>query len=383
MLVNDVTTAALRGLADHENVGKVLSVFVDLDPSQFGTRAARATMVNSVLDRASHAVEQAGAELGHDAREALKADLERVRSALESDLDLSGARGLAIFAAGRSDLFEVLRLPAGIDHDPVVGDAPYLEPVAGLGHDERWAVLLANRQSARLLWGSRDTLIEIALVESDVHGQHQQGGWSQARYQRSVDMDVKAHLKDVAEIAFARLQRRLPAGILLATPEEMGNDLEEHLHPYLRERVVGKLSLDVEHSTADEVRGAAAEVIDEAARAQEDELLERLKEGLARSGPQGRAAAGLPAVLEALTEQRVEVLLLDDGTTHEGVVCPQCGWLGVEGDECPADGTPTEHRDDILPDAVDRALTQSARVVVLRDRPDLGSHEHVAAILRY
>ena len=39
--------------------------------------------------------------------------------------------------------------------------------------------------------------------------------------------------------------------------------------------------------------------------------------------------------------------------------------------------------DDVLPDAVDRALAQDAAVVLLRERPDLGPHEHVAAVLRF
>ncbi|HSD82151.1 MAG TPA: hypothetical protein VLB47_15900, partial [Solirubrobacteraceae bacterium] len=119
------------------------------------------------------------------------------------------------------------------------------------------------------------------------------------------------------------------------------------------------------------------------ARAREDALLARLKEGLGRGAGEARAAAGVAAVLAALTEQRVETLLLDAGAGAPGVRCPRCGWLGASGEACPADGTATIARGDVLGDAVDRAIGQSARVVVLRDRPDLGPHEHVAAILRF
>jgi peptide chain release factor subunit 1 len=244
-------------------------------------------------------------------------------------------------------------------------------------------VLLVNRQSARLLSGSRDSLQEVELVESEVHGQHQQGGWSQARYQRSVDKDVHDHLKDVAQITFRRLEHRPPEGILVGGPEETVVELEQMLHPYLRERLAGRLSVDVENSSLDEVRAAAAAKIDEAARRHEDELLARLKEGLARQTADARAAAGLDDVLEALTEQRVGTLLLDAGAAAPGVVCPRCGRLAKAGDTCPADGSPTERRSDIVGDAIDRAIAQSAEVMVLRDRPDLGPHEHVAAVLRF
>ncbi|HSD80871.1 MAG TPA: Vms1/Ankzf1 family peptidyl-tRNA hydrolase [Solirubrobacteraceae bacterium] len=382
MLANDVTPERLRRLASHGGAGKVLSLFVNLDPSRFGTAPARATQIRSLLDRAGRAVAEER-ELSHAEREALKADLQRVERELENGPDLSGARGLAVYASSPAGLFEVLRLPAPVDHDPVVADTPCVEPVAALGHGERWAVLLVNRQFARLLHGSRDTLHEVALVESDVHGQHQQGGWSQARYQRSVDKDVADHLKDVADVTFRRLERELPSGILLGGPDETIAELKQALHPYLRERLAGRLSVDVEHSSLDDVRAAAARRIDAVARDREDALLARLKEGLGRGAGDARAAAGVADVLAALTEQRVETLLLDAGAGAPGVRCPQCGWLGASGEACPADGTATITRGDVLGDAVDRAIGQSARVVVLRDRPDLGPHEHVAAILRF
>lgn len=385
MLANDVTPERLRRIAAHGGGdGKVLSVFVNLDPREFATAPARATQVRSIVDRAARAVDDER-ELPHDARVALKSDLRRVEQALAAGPDVSGARGLAVFAASARGLFEVLRLPAPVDHRPVVADAPCIEPLAGLTHGERWCVLLVNRQLARLFCGTREALEEVALVESEVHGRHQQGGWSQARFQRSIDKDVGDHLKDAAAVAFRRLEHDLPAGILLGGPDETVHELEHHLHRYLRERLAGRLQLDVESSSAEDVRAAAAALIDAAARRREDELLRRLKDGLGRAGGEARAVAGLPDVLAALTEQRVEALLLDDrgSARAPGVLCPRCGWLGVEGATCPADGTPTERREDILAEAVDRAIVQSARVVVLHDRPDLGPHGHVAAVLRF
>jgi peptide chain release factor subunit 1 len=89
-------------------------------------------------------------------------------------------------------------------------------------------------------------------------------------------------------------------------------------------------------------------------------------------------------VLVAVHEQRVETLLVDQGYTAPGVVCPQCGWLGGKGfSECQADGTPVERHDDIVEVVIERAITQSAGVHILRDRPELASHGHIAALLRF
>jgi hypothetical protein len=40
-------------------------------------------------------------------------------------------------------------------------------------------------------------------------------------------------------------------------------------------------------------------------------------------------------------------------------------------------------RDDFVEAAIERTILQSADVFVLRDRPELASHGHVAAILRF
>jgi peptide chain release factor subunit 1 len=382
MLANDVTPQRLRRLADHNGEGKVLSVFVNLDPREFGTGRARASQIRSVIDRAGRVVDEQR-DLPHDELMALRNDLERVEQALEGGPDVSGAHGLAVYASTPSDLFEVLRLPAPIEHDPVVDETPCVEPVAAVYHADRWAVVLVNRQVARLLYGTRDALEEVALVESDTHGQHDQGGWSQARYQRSVDKDVHDHLKEVAETARRRLDGRPLAGVIVGGPEETVSSFEQTLHPYLRERLAGRLSVAVEHSTLDAVREAAARQIDLAGHRREDQLLERLKARLAMPTAEFPAAAGLADVLEALVEQRVDTLLLDEGFSAPGVICPQCGWMASAGETCPADGSRLETRADILQDAIDRAVEQSAAVVVLRDRPDLAAHDHVAAILRF
>ena len=275
-------------------------------------------------------VREADDGLTHDERTALRADLERVEAELEGAPAAAGARGLAVFASSQAGIFEALRLPVPVDHEPVVADTPYVEPLTSLADGEQWAVLLVNRSFARLLAGGRDTLAELALVESEVHGRHDQGGWSQARYQRSVEHDVHEHLKAVAETAARLLRPRRPAGLVLGAPEETLHAAEAALPSDLRGRVAGHITVDVEHASADAVRAAAAEVLDRVAREREDRLLARLKEGLARRDD-GRAAAGVADTLLALTEQRVEALLLDEGARAPGVVCPRCGLLAVAG----------------------------------------------------
>jgi peptide chain release factor subunit 1 len=391
MRANEVTTERLRRLAEARpgEGGKVLSVYVDLDPGEFATAPARATAITSVLDEAERELRDAPA-LERAERDGLRSGLERVRAFLEQDFDASGAHGVALFCDSGEDLFEALRLPVAVAHRAVIDDAPYVEPLAGLDARARFLVVLCNRRTGRLLLGSADGLREVARVGSEVHGQHRRGGLSQPRYERSVDNEAHAHVRRVGELAGRRFGRRALDGVLLGAPGELLGRLQDALPTALRARVAGRVEVDVETASPEDVLAAAGGELARIDREREDEALARLNEGL--SGGPRPAAARIVDVLVALNERRVETLVVAAGTTAPGRECPRCGWLGVSGRECPADGTATLAADDVVDRAVQRALLQSADVRVLHRRdPDgepaaagpLDLYGGIGAVLRF
>src|SRR4051794_4162586 len=111
MLANDLDPALLRRLAGLKVPdGIVLSFYVDLDPTSFAAPPARQTQITSLLDDADRQLREA--ELDHAAKVAGRADLERAREALaELVTNADGAQGVALFACGSADLFELVRLP--------------------------------------------------------------------------------------------------------------------------------------------------------------------------------------------------------------------------------------------------------------------------------
>src|SRR3954452_4576904 len=179
MAANTITRDQLLRLADvRPERGRVLSVFLNLDPAQFATPAARSTAITSVLTEATHRVDDAKG-LDHDEREALKADLDHVRDALQAgDLAQNGTRAVAVYACSPVGLLEVVRLRRPVDSAVVLDRAPYVEPLVADAGAERFCVLLANRRNARFFIGDETGLHETDRVEDDVHSQHDQGGWS-------------------------------------------------------------------------------------------------------------------------------------------------------------------------------------------------------------
>jgi peptide chain release factor subunit 1 len=381
MQTNQLDRSKLRELAKLRPGGaKVLSLYLNLDPTEFASAQARSTEMSSLLDEADRRLRN-GNSLTHDEKVHLREDVERVREYFRSpDFSAKGAHALAIFCSGPAGVFEVIKLPRPVETGVAINDSPFLEPLTDIAFGGSWAVFLISRRMARILRGSREHLEEVTRISDDVHGWHDQGGWSQARYQRGIQKETDDHVKHAAEVLFRRFQRTPFDALLIGCPEEMCNEVERRLHPYLQKRIVGRIDVDVENTTPDQVLDAAADEMEAEDRRRERDALDRLAEGL---GTGGRAAAGLDEVLDALNLRRVEVLLFEQGLSAPGVLCPSCGWIGSEGSTCPVDETPLEQRDDIIETAVELAITQSAEVIPVRYHDDLDGRGSIAAVLRF
>jgi peptide chain release factor subunit 1 len=386
MQTNDLTPDKLRELADLRPAGaRVLSLFLNLDPTEYATPPARGSEVRSLLDQTERLVKELKENDGisHDEQKGLRDDIERARQYFNNgDFDAKGAHGLAVFLASPADVFEVVKLPRPVATNVVVDDSPYIEPIADLGSRARWGVLLVSRKNGRILRGTTDSLREVDGVSSDVPGQHDQGGWSQARYQRSVEEDKNDHVRAVCDVLFEHHRRAAFDRLLVGCTEELYPDVEGSLHAYLSERLVGRIDVDVENSTPEDVHGVAVQAMEADESRSEREALDRLVEGV-RAG--GRGVAGLEDTLTALNEQRVEKLVINYGFDEAGAQCPQCGSLYTAAiAKCPADETPTERRDSITESAIERALAQSADVLVVRYHgQDIEPLGNIGAVLRF
>jgi peptide chain release factor subunit 1 len=367
----------LRELAALRPQGhKVLSLYLNLDPSEFPTPRQRSSELQSLLDSVER--ELRNDSLPHQQREELKHDIGRIRSYFEREFDASGTRGVAVFAASGIDLFDVHRLSRPVRSEVTVDDSPFIEPLTALPGDDGYCVLLVNRQVARILCGDATAMREVVSMVDDVHRWHDQGGWSQARFQRGIQKETKDHLKHAADELFKLYERGVVRRLIIGTPEEMRGEVQNTLHNYLRERIAGWLDIDVKARPADVAREASA-IIEKDERTREREWIDRLKSELGRNS---RGVAGLPGTLEALNERRVEGLLVKSGFRAEGYASPGSDFLSTEPGSSPV-GEELQRRDDVIEPAFESALEQSAEVIVVRHHPDLDALGSIGAVLRY
>ena len=161
------------------------------------------------------------------------------------------------------------------------------------------------------------------------------------------------------------------------TPDVL-TDLEQALHPYLRERVAERLQVPI--GLGEEQLGRLVREVEAAIeRRDEAALVARLRDAADTTG----GVAGLVDTLRAIGERRVDRLFVSRGYAAEGWRCNGCGCLAPVGRRCPACGDDMVHVDDIVEDAVQEALAQNCRVSVLVDSADLDVLGRIGALLRF
>ena len=373
---------ATRRLVEHRPGHRVISLYLDLDPERFATAPARASQIRSLIDDATRRVDR-GEDLDHDERVSLRADLKRVDAYLNSrEPPFQGARALAVFCSSRDDLFETVQLPRPTEARVVIEATPYIEPLVAATAQRRWAVMLISRRTARLLTGTTSDLREHERFDDFVHGQHDQGGYSQSNYERSLEKDADDHLRRAAELVH-RCWRREPFDRLaLGGPQEMASRLEAMLHEELLGSLAGgRVDVDVATATEDHVRRALQELAKEDEKRVERDALDRLAAGV---GSGGRATGGPEETVAALNQRRVATLLLEQRFDRPAARCGSCGLLVLDGDgRCPADGSELEQIEHLREAAVEAAVAQDAEVLVVTHFPDLGPFQGIGALLRF
>jgi peptide chain release factor subunit 1 len=384
--VSSVAADSARRLIEHRTGHPIISLYLDLDPERFATPPARSAQIRSLIDQASRQLDSAAEGLGHENLVTLRADLQRIDEYLSSrgagGVEFKGAGALAIFCSGQDGLFEVIQLPRPVPGRVVIGRSPYVEPLVASLQEHRWLVALVNRRVGRVLSGPVDRLEEREDFRDYVHGQHDQGGWSQARYERSIEKDTDDHLKRVAEDVNQRWRNERFHRAAVGGPVEIVPRLEAYLAAEVRVNLApGRVEVDLSSVTDGEIRHSLAKLVLEDEKQLERDALDRLAAGV---GTGGRGVGGPEATLDALNERRVQTLLLEPGFDRRGARCQSCGLLMLSSDgRCPADGGPVEELEHLREAVIEAALAQGAEVMVVRHYPDLGPLQGIGALLRF
>jgi peptide chain release factor subunit 1 len=375
-----VSWDGLRELAGFRaEKGCAISLYLELDPNEVPTAGDAATRINSLLREGEERTE-ANPELSRDQREALRADLARIREFFDGDFDRDGAHGLALFAAGLDNYWYPLPLADTVPDRIEVSRDFYLSPLVPLvGRGDGALVAVVSRERGDVYRLRRGRLEEIAHQFDETPGRHDQGGWSQARYQRHIDKLAVDHFRRVGEVLDRQVRRLQSPRVVVVAAEENRPDFGDVMSNEVKNSIVGWATAEA-HAAAPELLEAAQPILEEWHSNQEQEAAARWRE---ESGRGGRAASGWAATLESASDGRVELLLFQEGVDRPAWQCPQCGRVSAEGGACPLDGTQMEDREDGLNLAVHQTLAHGGSVLAIRHHQDLEPVEGIGALLRY
>jgi peptide chain release factor subunit 1 len=367
-----------RSLADHRaQKGLCLSLFLDLDAKTVPTAKDLTSHVHSLLDRARREVSRLADELGHDEVAAAREDLDAAETYFEDDFDRSGAAGFALYVAALDAVRHEVRLSSPVDDAAQVGRAFALVPLLPSLERERELVLAAVGRERGTIWRSRGGTTELVEDRTEeIRGQHDQGGWSQARFQRSIDKDALDHLRDVANALADTIHAGDDTLLVVACVEEQRATFDDLLAPHLREALIGWATMEA-HADEHALERDAAQLLEGRLRSEREALLERWRIARAHGEP---AIATWEEALEAAAGGAVEAALLD-GRTAEAWLCPACGRGSLSAGQCALDGTElVEETGGALELVVRGTLANGGEARVVDALPET---EGVAALLRF
>jgi len=380
-MASSVTWDGLRDLARFRaGKGCSISLYLDLDPSISPTPKDASSRINSLIEEVEKSEAANRPELTHEQREGLRADVERLRGFFDQEFSREGARGYAVFSAGLDNVWQDLPLSESVPDAVKVGPTFYLAPLVPLvGRGEGAIVTVVGRERGDLYQLRAGRLEELEEHFHEQRGRHDQGGWSQSRYQRHIEKHVLEHLRDVAERLDRQVRRLRGPRIVVVSSEEIRAEFEEEISNEVRGAIIGWTTAEA-HASPPELLEVVGPVLAGWRVEQESEAVERWRE---EAGRNGRAAAGWAQTLEAASDGRVELLLYQDGADRAAWECPACGRLGSDGGTCPLDGTQMEASEAGLDLACHQTLAHGGTIWAVRERHDLEPVEGIGAVLRY
>jgi peptide subunit release factor 1 (eRF1) len=366
-----VTEDAVRELAAFKGKeAPVVSVYLDVDGKRHPKRQDYETALERLLRPERTAADPSVAE-----------DLGRIETYVRAGFDRSNTRGLALFACSAHDFWQAIPVAVPVHNQLVINHTPHVRQLEAVLHNnERFGVLVVDRQRARAFVFEQGELVDHS-EQFDQLPRHDDdhGDWDRDHVRDHTAALAHAHVRRAAQVAFALHQQRPLDHLIIAAPTELVPELERDLHSYLRERIAASVTLPAS-SSVNQIRLMAMAVDAEIERGKHATVVARLRD---RLGAGNGAVAGLADVLSFLSQRRVETVLVSEGFVAPGWRCDNCGGLAVKGRRCPNCAANMVAVEDVVEEAVEAALGQSAHVMTCTANPDLDVLGRIGGLLRF
>jgi peptide subunit release factor 1 (eRF1) len=315
-------------------------------------------------------------------RASVEKDFERIRSYIRNEFDWKGKKGLALFASSGSGLWQIYSLPQPVRNTLIVNHSPYIRPlVALLDEYPRFCVVLVDKEKARIFEVFLGEINEHSEIIDELPRKTKAGGWKgyeENRIQRHANEEVHKHFKKVGDAVMDLSKIYRFDSLILAGHRTDFSAFENDLHPYLKEKVLARIEVDL-HVSKETVLEKATEVERQTRKEKEEKLVKRLQD----LSNERMAVMGLVPTLTAHQQGQIHSLVIGKDYQVAGAKCMACGFLAHRTHECPSCRQPLQDIPDLVDDLIESALSQGAKIEYVSGRDHVHPMGGIAAILRY
>jgi peptide subunit release factor 1 (eRF1) len=260
-----------------------------------------------------------------------------------------------------------------------------LKPLAALlGAQPALCVGVIDRQRARFFDLRLDDLRERqAMVHllSRTATSYGFSGYNAGHAERHVAGEAMHHFKAVSERLLSEAEKGVWERLIIGCHDVNWPEFEPQLHPYVKERLIGRFSADVASVSNEEIRTFASAILN---RWNTERGVSKVDQAIDFAKAKGRGVTGLRRVLLALEEGEVQSLFLGETYSSPAVECPHCGHLDAHlVTSCEACGHPTRELADVCDAIIPMAIRRDIELFTLKDHEELDRAGNIAALLRF
>ncbi len=356
------------------------SFYLDTDKGRLSKREIAGSL-KRLLQEGRSRLE--ASDLGRDKKESLAGDLEAIAAFGAQSLGSHNHAGLAMFSCSRRGFREILDLPHGPRNRIVFDQNFYVRPLlAILERYRRICVLLVSRREARLYEVQMGGIKLLESLTSDVPGKVKEAGFegsASRRIERHIEAHVLEHFKKASQLAFDQFKKGRFDWLFLGCEADSSPHAESVLHPYLKERLKGRIKAKPSDAPA-KVLKEAVELEERLNTDEEVEVVARLIAELERGG---KACSGIKETLQRLNQFEVRSLVVTHNYSREGHICPKCRFLYLEEAICPVCLRKTDPVVDIVDEAIETTAKRGGAVRQVTPPTKLDRYGKISAFLKY
>lgn len=364
------TESTLRKLLDFSTTDPVVSLYLNTEPSLGNAEAHRLRLRNMLKD--IH----------------LEKDVEAIVKFFDHSYDWAG-RGVAVFSCTPAGLFQHIPLAVPVMDQVIVSSQPAVKPLVNLMDNfGGYGVVLVDKQSARFFYFHLGEIVERQSVTGEAVKQFKSGGASSLHGQRggtlessrAVQETIDRNMRDTVEFAVKFFEEKHIRRIMIGGSDDNVSQFKNLLPKSWQSLVVGTFTISM-IATTHEIMEKTMEVSREAENREEKEMVSQL---ITAAAKEEAAVAHLEPTLAAVTDARVQTLVIRDGLTAPGFYCSTCGLITSQAIKkhhpCPL---PAARVDDVIHLAVNSVLRSGGVIEVLHEGSGLEEVEEIGAWLRY